>query len=626
MTTPFADPGWQAARNGLPGDSTAVNHAAQIGQFLATHGVTPVYAGNRVFMIPANPPATVTAFFFIDNSLPGSAGWLPDYDVDQPFTMPAGVTAIGRAEVPVQAAGSGADLQVTLYPDNGSGAPNTASPLASAIVPAAHITQLSAAGSLASAGPVATARYNTCYLAGWVTSPWTQPAVSLNGSGTFAAPVTSGNFTVFLGGYDATASAAIATVAAVQYLGNGKVSGAMSLPSLPQAAWALACAATPDTIIAAGGQNQSGAHFSAVWTAPWNPAAGTLGAWSAQQALPQPVVAGAMATWNDYVYVAGGSTAGTSATSTASVWYAQVSNSQITAWTAGPPLPQPLSSPYMAVIGDWLIVAGGVNTSGTNLSQTWYAAIGANGIPGPWQAGPALPLAVSTEQPGWNLAVTDSAMLIISGPSASGPVEYTQVLAVSADGPAPEWQVQNWGGSGASGDYQCAAYPAGTPGSWEVVVFHLASYDSAPLTSVPLISVPLPASGLTPGNTYHLMFRQLGGDAVNNYLQLGEWGTFLGGLEWLYAARGSGGPWTAYTEHGIALSIYDQTPAGQPLHLSEDSGARVVSFVWSASSGALLGALESTAFPSGSPEAVLAGVTQVSYGSNGLPSGLTQLA
>lgn len=615
-----------AARNGFPADTTAVNHVAQIGQFLASHGITPVYQGVRTWTVAQNSAAFVTWFAWKSQNV---TGWLTANDADQPFVLPGGQTAIGRIAVPVQAFGNGADLKVTLYPDNGSGNPLIASPLASTILPAAHIATLGVMGSLASAGPLAVSRYNTCYLGASATIPWSQPAVTSGGAGNFATPVTSGNWTLFIGGTDNSGTNAIAVVTAVQYLGGGTVSGAIPQPPLPQATTTTCAAATADTVIVAGGFAGSTA-FTNVWTASWDPSTGTLGAWSAQQALPQACINGGMATWtdssgNEYVYVAAGATAtGGATTASPNSWYASVVNGQVTAWTAGPALPVGLYRPFMAVVGDWLIVAGGVNPAGTTQSATWYAQIGSGGVPGPWQAGPALPQPAFTDIPGWNLIATDSAMILASGAvTGGGGSDYAQVLAVSPDGPAPAWQLQIYAFE-VFGQYQVAAYPAGD-GSWEAVGFQLTSYASAALTPVPLASIPLPASGLTPGNTYHVLFHQLGGDQTNNYLQIGAMAA-APSLEILTAVSGSGGPWTALTSEAIAMDVYDQSPGGQPWHLWQDSGAGITTLVEGAAAGQLLGAAESAAFPSGSPEPVLASVTQVTYGSTGLPSGTVQLA
>jgi hypothetical protein len=625
VTTPIADPSWLAARCGLPGDTTAVNHAAQVAQFLAAHGITCVYAGNRAWTVASTGSSAGTQFFWIDPANLGSAiGWLPDYDVDQPVILPGGVTAIGRVEVAVQAIGAGADLKVTLYPDNGSGAPDTGSPIVSATVPAAHLLALAAAGSLASAGPLATSRSNTVLPGPDTTFAWTQPAVSVNGAATFATPVTSGNWTLFLGGFDATATAASAMVSSVQYLGGGAVSGAIPQQSLPQAAWYSAACATADAIVVAGGTNQASAHFASVWTAPWDPVAGTLGAWSAQQSLPAASVNAGMAAWNDTVYVAGGSTDGTNASAVNTVWWAAEQNGQVTAWSQGPPLPVPVIKPYVAVVGDWLIAAGGLNAAGTALTATWYSAIAADGTPGAWQPGPALPDPAYAFAPNWNLLATDSAVIIISGTTTGGAASFcTQVLSVSADGPAPEWQLLDYTLATSFGEYQVAAYPSGGAGEWEAFGFQPASYSSAALLPVPLISVPLPASGLTPGSTYHLVFHQSGGDALNNYVQLGELGAATPPAPWLYSVRGSGGPWVSHANRAVCLSVYDQAPGGPVLHLHEDAGAKVTTLVNASASGYLIGACEGTAFADGT---ILAAVTQVTYDTAGLPSGTVQLA
>lgn len=328
---------------------------------------------------------------------------------------------------------------------------------------------------------------------------------------------------------------------------------------------------------------------------------------------------------NEYCYVLGGSPDGTAASATASVWMANVSNGQISAWAAAPPLPQPLTKPYAAVIGNWLIVAGGVNSAGTTVAATWYAQIGPGGVPGPWQAGPALPQSCYAFAPGWNLLVTDSAMIIVSGTATSGTSsEYAQVLAVSPDGPAPAWELQAYTLAAGYGEYQCAAYPSGPPGMWEAFGFGLTSYTFAPLMPVPLVSVPLPVSGLTPGAPYHLVFHQSGGDAVNNYLELGVMAAGPSS-EILSSPSGSGGPWTAYTSVVLAVSVYDQTAAGQPWHLLEDSGARLTTLVNGAADGQLLGVAEATAFPPGSPANMLASVAQIEYDEAGLPSGTVVL-
>ncbi len=602
MTTPIAGPAWLAARCGLPADPAAVNGPSQAAQFLASHGITPVYAGNQIVTSLGNADFQGVDWVNLGVS-----------DVDQPFIMPAGETAVGRVTLPLSPAGNGADVTVSLCADSG-GNPGTV--LASTRVPAPWLAQLCAPSGLAAGGPLATAQSGTMAFGAGVNTAWAQPAVSLNGAGNYATPVSSGNYTILLGGWDATAGAAIATVATVAYLGSGTVSAPVPQPSLPQAAyWAMACA-TADTVILAGGTNGI-AHYATAWTASWDPSTGTVGAWTAQAPLPAVTVTGAMAAWGSTVYAAGGNAAAP-ATSTAAVWYASAVNGQVQSWTAGPSLPAPVSSPYLAVVNGWLVCAGGVNAADTALTAVWYSAIQADGSPGPWQAGPPLPAPAYAFSPGWNLAVTDTAVAIIAGITTGGGAGVlSQVLTVTADGPAPAWQATNAYSGGA---FQSAYYP-GDSGGWEIFDLHLASYDTVPLSPLPLISVPVPVTGLTPGATYHILVHQDGGD-LNDYAQIALDPSALAAAA--QARPNGGGSWTGQPDgYSVLAGVWDQSPGGQVLHTWEDSGARITALVYGGAHGELLGLCEATAFEDGT---MLASVTQVTYAGTGQPSGTVQLA
>ena len=268
----------------------------------------------------------------------------------------------------------------------------------------------------------------------------------------------------------------------------------------------------------------------------------------------------------------------------------------------------------------WLIVAGGLNSSGTALTSVWCSRIPAGGAPGGWQAGPRLPAPAFAYSPGWNLAVTDSAIMIVAGDSTGGdPTVRVQALTVTPDGPGAGWQTgQNYI---EGGDWQTAAYPGPAAGSWEVFNLHLTTYDTIPLVPVPIISVPLPASGLTAGDTYHLLLRQHGGD-LNDYASVGLDPSALPGAGQFRPS--AGGPWTGLADdYGVIAAVCDQAPEGRLLHLWEDAGARVTSLVYAGASSELLGVCESVEFADGT---TLASVTQVTYGANGLPAGTVQLA
>jgi hypothetical protein len=598
-------PSWLAARTGLPADPDAVNEAGQVSQFLVTHAITPVYEGNQL-IAPGGQASAAPGIQWVS---------LGTSDVDQPFTMPGGATATGRVTLPLSPAGNGADVTVSLCADS-AGSPGTV--LAAARVPGSWLARLAAPSGLAAGGPLGTAWSNAVMSGNGTTTAWTQPAVSLNGTGNFATPVTSGNWTILLGGYDPVAAVPVAAVATVAYLGGTSLSGPVPQPSLPQAAFYSMGGATADTVIFAGGATVT-TRVASVWTASWDPAAGTVGAWTAQAPLPAAVVAGAMAASGSTVYTAGGNTGSSSATSVAAVWYASAVNGQVQSWTAGPALPQPLSSAYAAVVNGWLVVAGGVDSSGTAQSAVWCSPVHANGSLGGWQAGPPLPVPVYAFSPGWNLAVTDSAVVIVGGPTTGGAASgFTQALTVSADGPAPAWQTPY---CFSGGDFQVGCYPGPAPGAWQAFSLHLASYDSVDLFPLPVISVPLPASGLAPGGTYHILCHQDGGDA-NDYASIA---LVPSGLPAAAQSRpAGGGSWTTFPDSlSVIASPWDQTPGGPVLHTWEDAGSRITSMVYGGAYGDLLGLCEATAFPDGT---MLAAVTEVTYNSAGQPSGLVQLA
>ena len=606
---------WSAARAGLPGDSSATNWASQAGQFLTSHPLVPVYPGNRIWDVATVSTGVSGAFSWLGQN---SLGWLPAVNLSQPFTMPSGSTAVGRVQVPVQASGNGADLQVLLCADNGSGAPG--SPLASAVIPASHIIQSSAAGSLAAAGPLALAGHNTSLVGTYQTGPWTQPAVSANGAGSYATPATSGNYTALIGGWDSTANAASGYVATIAYQGSS-VSGGITQPSLPQAAWYACAAITADSVVVAGGKSAT-AEYATVWTASWTPGTGAIGAWSQQTALPAANVYGAACSWGTQVYVIGGSPTGLAAGAVNTVWTASSQSGQITGWTSGPPLPQALMQAYAAVVGNWLIVAGGTSPAGAAVTSTWYSAINADGSLAGWQQGPALAPAAAAWGPGWNLAVTDSAVIIVSGfAGGSSFSPYTQVLSVSPDGVAGAWQVQDWSGS-TYGAFQCAAYPAGPSGQWRVFNLHVNSYDMATLGPVPLVSVPLPVTGLTSGGKYHIVLRQSGG-SLNDSLAVGVEAS--SGTGYLYQERAPDATWMQSYGAQVAMNVCDATAAGSALHLVQDSGAGLTTLIRDSASGLLVGVMESAAFPTESPESSLGTVTQVQW-SGGYPTGLVNLA
>lgn len=608
-------PNWQGARNGLPGDSNAVDKSAQVNQFLGAHGVTPIYQGN----------AAVNAGAF--NYFPKFIWGNDNSQYAQTFTLPGGTTAIGRVEVPWMPTGNGCDLLVSLYTDSG-GVPGTS--LASVRVPARWFTTLAAVQgilgtSVPTAGatnPLANARSNILMPGPVTTVTWSPPSTSASGHASGGARAFGGNYFVEIGGQDSATSNSITTVWSVPYLGPASIGSPTLQPSIPQAAgWATAVA-TPDTIVFAGGFTAgTSSPTAAVFCAGWNPNNGSVGTWSAQPALPQPVAYPASAASGSTVYVIGGYN-GTTTLST--VYYATVQNGQISQWNTSQPLPVAVEGCSAAVVDNFLIVTGGLESDGVTYNpNTYYAPIAADGSLSQWIQ------ASSSLSPSSHLssyfAIPNAGFVVFSGFTTGGALSSAiQTISVSSSDGLGRWRFGNSGfGQVASPG---AVFQRG-PGIWDVFVFFSTGYWSFPIYTVPIVSVPLPVSGLTGGGTYHLVMQMINPDR-NNYLQVGI--SNRGPLGVLHNAPAGSSTWTTFAAgFEIPIWVYDQTAGGPPLHTWEDGGKRITTLVNASTPDArLLGALEATTFADGT---VLADAAAINYpgiwpGGAWPPQGVTQLA
>lgn len=595
------NPTWKAAENGLPGNLESTNHAAQIHQFLAVHGITPIYPGNLIVAPGALTSTYGSAFFWVKNA--GGGSTLDTYDVDWPFTLPGGSTAIGHVQVAMEPVGNGADVQVTLYPDN-AGIPNLASPLSSTVVPAASIANLGASGGLPTAGALATPANNTLQTSPYTAAPWGTTSSSAAGLLTTTATTSYGQYLLMFGGTDSNSGNSLPYVYTIQLSATGPAA-AMPQPSLPQGLFGAGVAASVDTVIVAGGYTGS-TFSSAVYTASWDSNTGIISAWSAQASLPTGLDLACVEVWNDsVVYVIGGNTASGAGSPVSTVSYASISNGQIQSWQTGPSLPSALYGAGSAIVGNILIVMGGhTSSTGAGLTSVYWAKIGADGSLGTWQTGPSLPVGVGGIAD--STFTTDSGVFIMGGDTVNGsPPTFTrtlQSLTITANG-LGTWQQQLINGN--SGNLPTGGFSNGD-GTYTMISLGLGSAgfsNTATLNTVPLIPVPLPASGLTGGGTYHLLFHQIGGDA-NNYVKLGE--VLCSSSSWQYANRYSNGPWTSRGGLAILANIYDQTPGGQPIGTWEDPGgsttggsnraARTSTMVYDYR-GRLLGVCEGTQLP-----------------------------
>ena len=609
---PQVDPAWLAARAGLPGDLAAQNFASQVAQFLATHGITPLYAGNALIT-----PSGLVGYGYGD---PVSVS-LGSYDVDQPFTMPGGHTVIGRVTLPLVPSGNGADLTVSLCADSG-GSPGTV--VTSTVLPAEHLTCLAS-------GPLATAS-SAMLVPGDMTAAYWQSPVAGSGSPAFSSSAPSGNYIVTAGGILTAGSTFTGEAFTIAWAGGSVPGTVLPQPPLPVALDSGALIATGDVLVYAGGLTSLSALTAGVQAASWSPSSGQVQAWTAQTALPVATqsATGAFDPATDTVYVIGGQTGLLSSSATASVYRAVVSNGQVGAWQSCPPLPSARYGAFAGVVNGWLVIAGGASSSGTYLSDAWCAQVASDGSLGSWRPCAPLPAAMAWDgAPGNGFAVIPGAgLLVFGGINGSGAVYSPAALPVSAGGPGSwmSWQLDPSslaGGASVQGPLGVFA----SPGGWQVLAISpvYGVYASGALTQVPSVSVPLPATGLTGGGTYHLVVHQEGGTAADYVSAVAGPGAQASSAK---TRPSGGGSWTAMSGHLYSLyaGVFDQTAGGVPVHLWEDSGAKVTTMLYGSATGLLLGVLEATAFPSGSPRPMLASVAQITYGSTGLPSGIVQLA
>lgn len=599
-------PAWQAARNGLPGDANAIDKSAQVNQLLGAHPSTEIYAGTRIL----TPNGTGGFFWFIN---------YPSNDWDQPFTLSG--TTVGRVTIPIMPVGNGADLQVSLCADN-AGLPGTV--IAQTRIPATWIKAFASTdGSLS--GPLQVPQFNSLMYGAWSQIAWAGPALGASGPPQLCSTATGGNFQIIIGGVTGSPSTPVASVFTAQYAGGTTMSPAVPQPSLPQGVFQAAVAVTPDTIVVAGGTTGSGSTAtSAVYTAGWNPNTGVVSAWSTQTSLPVAINGANAASSGETVYVVGGTTSagGLPAASTGavnSVYYATVQNGQITAWNAGTPLPAQLAAPLVAVVGNLLIVAGGVTAGGAFVNATYYANIASDGSIGTWQQGPPMPFGAYWFTPG----LTANG-IVTAGGNTVGAETNVLTLTATKTGLAASWGRQQPGGWSLTPSYGAAAFPA-SPGTWQV--FSLASFSAtATLYAVPRISVPLPASGLTNGAKYHVVMAQKGGD-LNNYLT-GAIDHAALPLDPQYRNTGTS-TWIAYPGYQVPITVHDLSVGGPPWHTWEDNGARTSTLVYATTGDQrLLGIAEATQFADGTMFSDVVALTYPGTWPAGAwpPLGVTQLA
>lgn len=544
-------PSWSAAVNGLPSELDSTELAAQVGQELGTHSVSILYDGTRILT-----PSGGTQYTYYT---PGNVT-----DISQPFVLSG--TNVGRVVIPVQYNDNAADLHVTLCPDNG-GVPLTTNPIVSTNMPAIMIRNMIAELGLENATTaLQTATSNTQYCTGGITQlPWASPLGDASGVANNAAVVVDGNYFIFLGGFT---TVAVGTVASAEFQGGTTLALPVTQPPLPTPNYYVMGATTTNAIVACGGYNGT-SPSSAVFTASWDVNTGTIGAWSGQAAMPITRWGAGVASFNDTVYIVGGTQTGASALS--SFIYANVDNGQITGWNTGPDLPQATMSPMLTVCNGWLICAGGCTISASPFNNVWMAKIYSDGTIGGWIPGPNLQTAVFSYAPGWDIATTDNEVIVMTGfTGASTFTDAVQVLPVTAN-TFGTWRQFRWN---QQFRHVAGAFDNGD-GSWQLInpIVVDSDYRVSTLGPVGLLSVPLAASGLTNGATYHVVIQQHQSQTGSDFLSIGVLDDTPLPLPALGRARYVG-TWGNLIGSGfsVPMSVYNQdvSASGDVRHTLED--------------------------------------------------------
>jgi len=536
-------------------------------------------------------------------------------DYSQPFI--ASGTTMSRIKVPLQPNGNGADILISLYPDNGSGSPNTSSaPLAATRVTAAYLNQVCASNGLENATSNLQTTQNNSYFCtdGFtVNSTW-------SGAGNYTGTSFASNngWGVWVGG-QLTSGGSYNQVNSVQYVGGtNALSAPISQPTLPFSSTNGGTVMLNNVIVYGGGMTNNASQasvISSVAAASWDPSTGVIGSWSAQQNLPVALNYPGCAGWNDTssIYFVGG--LNSSNTLLTTVYWATVQSSgQLTTWNVATPLPTAVANPFVACIAGWIIVAGGANGStlpdgGGNM---YYAKINSDGSLSSWQTGASLSYSMTPLSQGSNYCVLDNALITMGGSDNTGTSSnIMQVLTVTeANGPASAWTI-----SILDQAYETVFMPVslGVGGTWATIgmfpetggaqgIYHISTY-----TPVPMVQVPLTTTSMTNGNKYHLVIQQNQTYSESDYVAVGTIESTGGASITALSSTRHSGTWSNLSSgYEIPIYFYGVTTISnenpQLWFVNQDvDPVTNVTRRWSSLlytyNGLLYGALESTEMP-----------------------------
>jgi hypothetical protein len=194
------------------------------------------------------------------------------------------------------------------------------------------------------------------------------------------------------------------------------------------------CVTSSSSVYCIGGENAAGDPNSTVYSAPISPSG--IGNWTAaQHPYPQTIMFESCVTYSSYVYCVGG-THNSAGNDTTASYFAPVTTDGLGDWTVTSPYPVATDSQSCVPSSGYVFCIAGENeTSGTNATATssdsvWYANLSSSGI-GTWARTAAYP--GGTSFPGCS-GLGGYVYCVGGQDSSDNPVSSTYYAAVSPDG------------------------------------------------------------------------------------------------------------------------------------------------------------------------------------------------
>jgi N-acetylneuraminic acid mutarotase len=202
-----------------------------------------------------------------------------------------------------------------------------------------------------------------------------------------ATSVVYNGYVYEIGGQN-SAGNAVATSYYAPLSSSGTIGSWTTTTSIPVALYGATSVVYNGYVYEIGGQNSAGNAVATSYYAPLS-SSGTIGSWTTTTALPEVTYYASSVIYNGYLYEMGGKP--TTSSNYANVYYAPLNaNGTIGSWTASDALPIPVRS-LSAIAYDGYLYAFGGYSAGAAQSSVYYAPISANGTIGAWTLTTALP-------------------------------------------------------------------------------------------------------------------------------------------------------------------------------------------------------------------------------------------